>query len=258
MPAHLSLTFHDAVAVLTLQRPPVNALNHALLRELRDVLGGLAATPARALVLAAQGRCFSAGLDLFEVFQYPPDEAVAFSRAFDDAVTALFALELPVVAALGGHAIAGGAVLAAAADFRLLADGDAQLGLTEIRVGVPFPTSAFEIVRCAYQGPYFAELVYRGRTYNATEALARRFVDEVVPPGELTARALALAGELAGRPAIAFSSSKRALRKEALERMAAARAADGTDPLWRHWRSPEVLSAMAAYRGSLRAPTTKG
>lgn len=252
----ISLTQDGPLALLTLRRPPANALNHTLLRELNAVLAQVAASPARALLLTGQGRFFSAGLDLFEIFGYPPDEATAFAAAFDDAVTALFALEIPVVAAINGHAVAGGMVLAATADFRLITDGEAKLGLTEIKVGVPFPTSAFEIVRCAYAGPSFAELVYRGHTYNPAAALERRFVDEVVPGAELLARATGLARELGGRPRIAFASSKRALRKEALARMAAARSG-GNDPLWECWRSPEVMAAMMEYQASLRPPAPK-
>lgn len=254
--SHLSVVHKGSTAILTFQRPPANALNHDVMRELLAVLRSLPGSSTRALVLTGQGRFFSAGLDLFEVFQYSPDEAEAFSKTFDDAITALFALELPVVAALNGHAIAGGGVLAAAADFRFFAEGEGKLGLTEIQVGVPFPTSAFETVRFAYAGPHFAELIYRGKNYSAAECLARHFVDEIVPAAELIERATALAGELGSRPPIAFSSSKLALRKEGLARMAAARTNGGVDSLWTKWRTPEVFEAMMKYRASLKTKSS--
>ena len=246
----LTLTRHGSTALLTIKRPPANALNHPVLAELSKLLAQVTAEKARALVITGEGRFFSAGLDLFEVFSYGEAEAEAFATTFDDFFTTLFALPIPVVAAINGHAVAGGAVLAAAADFRLMANNDAQLGLAEIKVGVPFPTSAFEIVRTAWTGPHFSELVYRGRSYKPQEALHRHFIDEVVPAGDLLQHAIALADELGAHPQLAYSSNKRGLRREALARMAAARIG-GQDPVWREWRTPEVMAIVENYRASV-------
>jgi enoyl-CoA hydratase len=248
----LTLTRHGTTALLTLNRPPANALNHEVLTELQKTLTQCASpgSDVRALVVTGQGRFFSAGLDLFEVFSYGVGQSEAFAKTFDDTFTTLFSLPIPVVAALNGHAVAGGAVIAAAADFRLMTDGDAQLGLSEIKVGVPFPTSAFEIVRAAWSGPHFSELLYRGRNYRPPEALARHMVDEVHPPEELVGCALELAGELGAHPQLAYSSNKRGLRQEALARMAAARIG-GEDPVWLKWRTPEVLAIVDSYRASV-------
>jgi enoyl-CoA hydratase len=252
----LSLTRHGTTALLTLRRPPANALNHPVLGQLSTLLAQVTAEDARALVITGEGRFFSAGLDLFEVFSYGEAEAEAFSTTFDDFFTTLFGLPIPVVAAINGHAVAGGAVIAAAADFRLMADNDAQLGLAEIKVGVPFPVSAFEIVRTAWAGPHFSELVYRGRNYKPAEALARHFIDEVVPAAELIDRALALAAELGAHPRLAFSSNKRGLRREALARMTAARIG-GQDPTWLEWRTPDVMAVVTAYRESVTNKKSK-
>lgn len=256
----VSLDRQGTTAVLRLQRPPANALNDAVFSQILDVLPQLtqAGGEVRALVLIGQGRFFSAGLDLFEVFGYPDDRALAFARLFDDVMTQLLSLQIPVVAALNGHAMAGGAVLAALADFRIAAAGQGQLGLPEILVGVPFPTTAFEAVRCAFSGPHFSQLVYRGRAFLPAEALAAHLVDEVVPPEELLPRALSLCAELSSRPRIAFASTKRALRQDALQRVADAKAAGGgLDPIWQHWRTPEVLQAMFAYRDAIAGAAKK-
>jgi enoyl-CoA hydratase len=236
------------VTLLTIARPPAGAINHAMTSELVLLLPRLQA--ARAVVVTGQGRFFSAGLDLVEVFGYEGAAADAFSQSFDDAVTGLFALEVPVVAAVNGHAIAGGCVLAATADFRLMADGAGKIGLPEILVGVPFPTSALEPVRCRAGGRYLPEVLLRGLTYEPPAALERNLIDEIVPGAELLERALGLAAELAAPPPVAFSSTKRVLRRAALGRMAEARrgSATGGDPAWSAWRTPEVLQAMAAYR----------
>lgn len=250
MPACLRMELHGAVAVVTLDRAPANALNHMVMQEIAALLPKLAEPWVRAVVLTGQGRTFSAGLDLFEVFSYPPDQAAEFARSFDDALIGLFALELPVVAAINGHAIAGGAILAAAADFRLVIDDGAKLGVPELLVGVPFPTSALEIMRYACAGPHLHEVLLRGRTYGPAEAVARRLADEVVPAAELSARALALAEELATPPRDSFAATKRGLRHAALSRMRAVRTG-GEDPVWSLWRTPEVQHAAATYRARI-------
>ncbi len=256
MASFLSLNRHGTTAVLRFERPPANALNLAVMTELLAVLQRISQDETRALVLSGQGRFFSAGLDLFEVFAYPKAEAEAFVQAFDDAMTALFALRIPVVAAINGHAIAGGAVLAAAADFRLMSDSGGKFGITEIHVGVPFPTSALEIIRYAFQGPYLAELLYRGQNYEVGAALSRRLVDELHSADTLLDRALQLAAELGAHPQTAFATTKEGLRREALLRMTKARA-NGPDPLWAKWQSPEVLAVVNAYReATLRKKST--
>src|SRR5881628_1727618 len=247
MATMLRLERQGPLAILTLDRPPANALNRDFFVELCGAtLPALAASDVHAVVVTGTGRFFSAGLDLFELLTYRGAEASAFMARFDGGFTGLFALEKPVVAAVNGHAIAGGAVLAATADFRLAGQGDSRIGLTEIQVGVPFPTSALEVVRFSCAGPHLPELLFHGRTYSPEEAHVRRLVDDVVPAADLLPRALALAGELAARSLASFAASKRALRAEGLARIAAARAS-GEDPIWAVWRAPETRAAMEAF-----------
>lgn len=250
MSALIAFERRGSTALLTLQRPPANALNLDLLQQAAEILPQLVVPEVRALVITGQGRFFSAGLDLFAVFAYADKEAAAFPVVFDEVVAGFYALPIPVVAAINGHAIAGGAVLAATADFRLVSEGESLLGLSEIRVGVPFPVSALEPVRSAWSGPHLGELLYRGRNFRPPEALAAGLVDEVVPAAELLDRALALADELGSRVPVAFAATKRALRREGLERIAAV-GGPGKDPVWSMWHTPEVLAAMVAYRQSL-------
>src|SRR5437867_2184148 len=133
MATMLRLERQGPLAVLTLDRPPANALNRDFFVELCTTLPALRASDVHGVVVTGTGRFFSAGLDLFEILTYQGAEASAFMARFDDGFTGLFALEKPVVAAVNGHAIAGGAVLAATADFRLAAEGDGRIGLTEIQ-----------------------------------------------------------------------------------------------------------------------------
>lgn len=241
---------HDgAIAIVTLDRPPANALNLDMLDALLGLLPRLRHPDVRAVVLRGQGRFFSAGLDLFQVFAYDQAEARRFTTVFDDTLAGWFSLDRPVVAAVGGHAIAGGLVLAALADFRLAADGDAKLGLTETPVGVPFPASALEVVRFSFAGPWLNELMLRGRNIGVQEALGRRLVDAIHPQAELDASALALARELAAHNPVALSWTKRSLRAPALARMVEARAS-GQDPVWELWRSDAVREAVSTFRAA--------
>src|SRR5581483_1507177 len=208
----------DRIAVVTLDRPPANALNREFFDELLDVIARLRAPTVRAVVITGTGRFFSACLDLFQVFADGPDDFTAFTARFDEGFGTLFAFPKPVVAAVNGHAIAGGAVLAACADVRLVADGDGRMGLTEVQVGLPFPVSVLETVRYSCAGPALQELLYLGRTYPPREAHARRLADEVVAPAELMTRAVAVAEELAGAPPAAFAGIKISLRADALRR----------------------------------------
>jgi len=232
---------------VTLDRPPANALDHDLLDELRALAPRLEADDVGAVVLTGTDRFFSAGLDLDALLSYADDRAATFASSFDDAMARWFALARPLVAAINGHAIAGGAVLAAAADFRLVAEAPLKMGLTEILVGVPFPTSALEMVRFSCAGPHLTELLYRGRSYGPGEAVSRRLADEVVPAAELLGRAKRLAGELAGHRPEALLATKRALRAESLSRMKAARA-HGLDPAWHEWWTPETRVAIGEFR----------
>ncbi len=247
----LSLVLTEArgdVAILTLSRPPANALDLELLLALGRAV--TEAESARAIVLTGSERFFSAGLDLAYVLSLDDAQGLAFAQAFDDVMATLFAAPGPLIAALSGHAVAGGAVIAAAADFRLMAAGPSRIGLPEIKVGVPFPVSALEIVRQAWGGPHLARLLFRGDTVDAAEALSLGLVDELVEPAELLDKALALANSLAAAPRASFSATKRVLRAPGLARIHAARAA-GPDLVWEVWRSPEVRAAIAAYGASV-------
>jgi enoyl-CoA hydratase len=254
--AMLGLVRDGAVAVVTFNRPPANAITRDFFREVEQLLPELAAPAVRAVVITGSGRFFSAGLDLFEVFAYGSADFSDFTTRFDAGFLGLFALQKPVVAAMNGHAVAGGAVLAAIADFRVMADGDGRVGLTEIQVGLPFPVSVLEIVRYACAGPHLTELLCRGLTYPPRAACTRQLVDEVLPASDLLPRSLSLARELAALTPAAFAATKRALRGETLARLRAV--PPGTDPVWDQWRAPETRAAVDAYRARTLSAKSRG
>jgi enoyl-CoA hydratase len=144
--AHLTLTEHDGVSVLTADRPPANAMDLTLLDELVAAVEGLAAEPPAALVLAGRPGFFSAGLDLKAVPGYGPPEQRRLVDGINRMAIGVYGLPCPVVCAITGHAIAGGFVLAVCGDHRV-ASTEGRYGLTEVKVGVPYPQGAIGVVR---------------------------------------------------------------------------------------------------------------
>lgn len=234
---------HDEVTVVRLNHGKANALDTQLCRDLVSCLAEL--TEAGAVVLTGTGGIFSAGVDLHRILAGGAAYIDEFLTALSDAFIALFTFPGPVVAALNGHAIAGGAVLAAASDHRVMNAGHGRIGVTELAVGVPFPISALEVLRCAY-GRNLRQLVYFGQTYPAAEALSLTLVDETVPEPDVLTRALEVAHQLAAIPPRSFQRAKELIRRPYLERVTAGRAADA-EHVRAGWSSPEVRTAIDTY-----------
>ena len=149
----------------------------------------------------------------------------AFLPALHRLYDAVFFHPKPVVAAINGHAVAGGCVLACCADRRIMARGSGRIGVTELLVGVPFPALAFEIVRFAVPARYLPEFTFGAATYDADAALQRGWVDELAEADVLMDRAMVAAKQLAGLSPAAFAQTKKQLRQEASERVERSRAA---------------------------------
>src|SRR5207237_10047754 len=154
-----------------------------------------------ALVLVGTGSAFSAGVDLFRILDGGDDYVARFIPALSGAFDDLFAYRRPVVAAVNGHAIAGGCVIAACADYRLMAEGRGRIGVPEQLVGVAFPAIALAAVRYATGDVGVADLVNSGGTYLAAEAQRRGLGGEGVPEAARLDRAAARADQRRAAPA---------------------------------------------------------
>lgn len=235
----------SGIAVLRLNHGPVNALDLEILSAVPDTLA--AVTDARAVVLTGAGRCLSAGVDLKRIVEGGPGYVAEFLPALSTAALALFEHPRPTVAAVNGHALAGGCVLAAACDLRLMSAG--TIGLTELVAGVPFPTVPLEIMRHA-AGPATDSLVLTGRTMDAAAARETGLVDEVVAPDELMTTALARAQRLALAPAEVYALSKTQLHRPTRQRIDANRPID--DPrVLELWSSPATHDLLRGYLAAL-------
>ncbi|TWP50811.1 enoyl-CoA hydratase/isomerase family protein [Lentzea tibetensis] len=233
----------DGVAVVRLNHGPVNALDLELLTALPVALASVA--DARAVVLTGAGRCFSAGVDLKRIVDGGPPYVAEFLPALSTAVLAVFDHARPTVAAVNGHALAGGCVLAAACDVRLMSAG--TIGLTELAAGVPFPTVPLEVVRHVVRPD---NLMLTARTIGPADAVALGLADEVVEPAELIGRAVERARELAATRPEVYALSKQQLHRPTRERIEARRPLD--DPGVREmWSSPATHEVLRHFLASL-------
>jgi enoyl-CoA hydratase len=149
----------------------------------------------------------------------------------------LFAFDGPVVAALPGHAIAGGLILASGADERIAADGKGEFGLSEVALGVPIPRAAYEIFRYILGDRGAERLAAAGDNVSGVRALEIGFLDRIVPAEDLLDIAVGRARQLAGRSRAAYAEIKRRARAETLARFD--RASEG-DPFLDFWFSEEA------------------
>jgi enoyl-CoA hydratase len=220
------------VAVLRMAHGPVNAMDIELCRAIAEQFRAIADGPARAIVITGTARTFSAGVDLKRYLAGGESYVSEFLPALADAFRAAFEVPKPVVAAVNGYAIAGGCVLAACADVVLMAGG--RIGVPEIRVGVPFPRIALEVMRTAVGERTARRLVMGAQTYDPEQARELGLVDEVVPADALVERAVATARAMASEvPADTFAITKTQLRRAALERTD--RYADEAEEVARLW-----------------------
>ena len=225
---HVSTHHHgNGVVVLTADRPPVNAMDLALLHEIVAAVQRLAADPPRALVLAARPGFFSAGVDLKVAPTYGPEDRRRMVTAINAMALGVYDLPCPVVGAITGHAVAGGLVLALCTDLRV-ASSAGRYGLTEVQVGIGYPKAAIGIV-AAELAPHAARrLALGGELFSAGDCLQLGVFDELAEPDDVLPRALELATGLAAFPPEVYARTKRELRAATAARL---RAAAAEDPL---------------------------
>jgi enoyl-CoA hydratase len=240
----IEISARGDIAILTMVHGKANALT-------TEFCDGLAArvqetTAARAVVITGTGRIFSAGVDLPRLAGGGPAYVREFLPALHRLYDAVFFHPKPVVAAVNGHAVAGGCVLACAADTRLMADNGTRIGVTELLVGVPFPPLAFEIMRYAAAPQFFPNIIFSGATFPPPEAATRGLIDAIVPPDALMDRAVAAAETLAALSPQAFALTKKQMRQPVAERTAS-NARDFDDAVTEVWTAQASHDYIRAY-----------
>jgi enoyl-CoA hydratase len=248
----LRLEVRDGIGWLRLDKPRGNAIDEALVEELASAANALERDDAvRVVVLgSAHPKLFCPGLDLVGLVELDRPGMERFMTRFGAAVTALYALRKPVVAAVSGAAVAGGCILALTADYRVLRQG-APIGLNEVKVGVPLPWGVAMLLRASVPAPSLARVALLGRNFADAEALAIGLADEVAEAGALDAAVQRVAGEFAEKDPASLAATKSWLRAGALAEM---RARDRElIGIWLDaWFSPETRERIRATVASLK------
>jgi enoyl-CoA hydratase len=241
----IGVVHRGQVAIVTLRRPPANAMNLELTEEIATLFQGLGRDKSvRSVVLTGHGKSFCAGVDLKAVPNLGEVHQRRMVNALNRAFHSVYSCPVPVVGAINGHAIAGGLVLALCCDWRIAAKAPFLVGLTEVRVGVPYPVAAMEVTRQELRPETARRLVLFGQNMASAAAVEAGVFDEAVDGAALLERALAKADEFVALPQSAFARSKRHLRSTAYEAIESAIA--GAEPLLKGWLSHETIQAATA------------
>lgn len=210
----METSFRDGVATVRFDDGKANALDVGWFTRLEAALDEVEAAEARALVLAGRDGMFSAGLNLKILPGMSGPEFIAFFEQFSRLVLRLHGLGLPTVAALTGHAIAGGAILAYACDMRCMTAGPYRLQLNETAIGMPLPAWMLMVAQSVVPRHLESQALLHAEAFSAEAALAENLIDDIeVDPASTVARAERMARDLAERlsPA-AYAATKARLR----------------------------------------------
>ena len=199
----------------------------------------------KAVIVTGSGSSFSAGVDLFRVIKEGPEYGRRFLPVLDNFLRAALTLPKPVIAAINGHAIAGGCILAATCDRRIMTEGNGRIGIPELAVGVPFPALPLQIMAARVHDGPLRDLVYTGRTVLVDEAKAMGLIDEKCPAGMLMDQAMEAAERLAAIPAGAFALTKEAFYTPILERTKQLAATNAR--VVEAWLQPHTYETIRAY-----------
>jgi enoyl-CoA hydratase/carnithine racemase len=208
------------IATVTLNRGKVNALNEPMVEELTKSFEDLETdNEVRSIIFTGSGKFFSFGFDVPEFLNYSKSDFIRYLEKFTNFYTYLFLFPKPIVAALNGHTIAGGCMLATACDFRLMVTGKAKISLNEITFGSPVLAGSVEMLRYCVGSRNAQSILYSGAMYSAEEACQLGLIDQVSSEDALTEDVRKVAQELAQKDSSAFRSIKHLLRKPAAEKM---------------------------------------
>jgi enoyl-CoA hydratase len=206
-------------ALIQMDDGKANALSEAMIAEVGEALAR-AEREASAVVLSGRPDRFCAGFDL-KVMMSSPEAAKAMLRNGAELLMKLYGSQLPIVAACTGHALAGGALVLLTADVRIGAAGAFRIGLNEVSIGMPVPVLAMELARDRLANTELGRATLRAQIYGPDEAARVGYLDEVIPGGELGARAKEEAVKLGALSPMAFRATKKRLRRKTIDHILA-------------------------------------
>lgn len=248
---------HDDILEVRMTRPPVNALNPELLTQLREAIEQAPARGAKGLILSGGPSVFSAGLDVPYLMTLDRTALAAAWGTFFAAMAALATAPIPLVAAIGGHSPAGGAVLALCCDYRIMVAGDERraytIGLNEVQVGLVVPEGVQHLMRRVV-GAYRAErLLVAGAMLDATQAQRIGLIDELAEADALLPRALAWLRDLLALPRHAMLTTRRMARADLIDAVSRPERIN-LDGFLDDWFGSETQTSLKATLARLKKP----
>jgi 3,2-trans-enoyl-CoA isomerase len=242
------LSITDGIAEARLKRGKVNALNEQAVEEIAGCVQRLAADPdIRAVILTGDGSFFSFGFDIPEFLSYSEEAFARFLKRFTDLYRYLFTYPKPLVAALNGHAIAGGCMLALACDYRIMVSGKAKISLNEITFGSSVFAGSVEMLKFLVGGKNAQAILYEGTMYSAEAASRLGVVDQVSCYEKLVEDTREVATRLGAKDTAAFRSIKGLLRASVADDIAK-KEQDSVQEFVRIWYSEKTWRNLHAIR----------
>lgn len=235
---------HGDILELRLNRPPVHALDPKLVVALTRAVNKAPQDGINAIVISSQPKLFSAGLDVPSLLALDRSGLTQFLHDFFAMLKAVGCSEIPVIAAMTGHAPAGGAVLGNFCDYRVMAAGEFRMGMNEAEVGLLIPHFIrYALTRLVGQG-VAERMIVEGRMIKVDEALRIGMVNELVPLDEVIPRALAHARKLLAQPRQTMLKLRAWMRQDLHE---AFNVVDlPAEKMAEHWFSEECQGALRA------------
>ncbi|MXV17566.1 enoyl-CoA hydratase/isomerase family protein [Hufsiella ginkgonis] len=248
----IRVTQRDKVAIVTLDRGRSNALNAEMCSELNTIFRAIEQDDqVLGVILTGKENFFSAGLDLIELYDYNEVQIKDFWSSFLELTRMLVMFRKPFVAAINGHAPAGGCVLAICSDYRIMVDGKYIIGLNEVPVGIIVPESIFQLYAFWIGSGRASRFLLEGKLMKPEEALQAGLVDELVPEGTILTSAERQMKKYIQLNAVTWQQSKINIRRELVEKISADQSAM-LDIMLRQWWSPNTRSILQTIIGNLR------
>lgn len=207
----LRIEYQDKTYTVRLNRGVTNALNLELIRELTEILNKFKKNPAAQglILIGSNEKFFSIGFDIPQLFGLTESDFKTFYKSYNQLCLNLYTLPKPTIAAITGHAIAGGCILALCCDYRFIAQGRKLMGFNEIKLGVPVPYPADCILRQIVGSRYARYMIDTGDFYQPEQLFQMGLVDEVLPTDQVLSKSITKIKLLANSSLDAFSIIKR-------------------------------------------------
>ncbi|MGD8305359.1 MAG: enoyl-CoA hydratase/isomerase family protein [Ignavibacteria bacterium] len=216
----VSVSKSSGTATLTLTRNKVNALNDEVVKQLHDAFKELEKdSDTKALILTGSNSFFSFGFDIPQLLTYSKENFTKFLKGFTELYTYMFTYPKPIIAAINGHAIAGGCMLALACDKRFMVERKAKISLNEITFGASIFSGSTEMLRFCVGSKNATEILYSGDMYNAQDAFNIGLIDKITTNEKLVEDTESIALNLGNKLTETFASLKLLLRAPIAEEM---------------------------------------